>query len=378
MTSPNPLTIIYPAPSPHAVDFFQAIHENPAFDLEVLYCADRLVERDTWPSPKGNFRHEILPHRRLPGMGEFGIWNPGLIGQVSARLKQGRIFALGGGYTMPSVAAAMLYLNWRKATWYYFSEKPGMSSSGWKSVFRNFWLKVCLRGVTGILAHGPLAAQSYHALGFSTAKIHEIPYYMNADEFRAIPREPRSDQTIRFLYCGRLLNWKGLDWMLDAFALLPNGCSWTLDIVGDGPERSRLEKKILTMNLPQIHFRGSVPWDERVSQFAQHDVLLMTSWNEGWGMVVMEALASGMAVIGTQTAGSVAAYIRHGVNGFQVEAGDSTALAKLLEHCARHPPQTREIGLRGRHSVANWTPRLGAELMRRIVSSEFGETAHAA
>lgn len=94
----------------------------------------------------------------------------------------------------------------------------------------------------------------------------------------------------RFLFVGRLSPEKNIDFLLEIFAQLPE---FTLTVAGSGPMESKLKSKA-TQN---ITFAGHIPNDEIGALYDGHDVLLLPSLIEPWGLVVEEAVYHGMPVI---------------------------------------------------------------------------------
>lgn len=98
----------------------------------------------------------------------------------------------------------------------------------------------------------------------------------------------------RFVVIGRLVPEKRVDLLIQALSAIQE--PWQLDVVGDGPDRARLEEMVCTLRVrPRVHFAGSVA-DVRPF-LASADVCLFASREEGQGMVVLEAAAAGVPVI---------------------------------------------------------------------------------
>jgi glycosyltransferase involved in cell wall biosynthesis len=118
-----------------------------------------------------------------------------------------------------------------------------------------------------------------------------------AEELGALPI--REGSPVRFLSLGRLRHLKGFELSLRAFALFkpqfPTSEYW---IVGDGPERSRLEKLAQNLELTgKVRFWGMVPRSEALAKLADCDVLVHPSLHESGGWVCSEAMAAGRPVV---------------------------------------------------------------------------------
>jgi glycosyltransferase involved in cell wall biosynthesis len=155
-------------------------------------------------------------------------------------------------------------------------------------------------------------------------------------------REP--SDTLKILYVGRLIPVKRVQDLVAAALSLPDSLSWELRVVGDGPERSRLES--LAEGDRRITFAGAVEYVRLGKFFAESDVFVLPSSFEPWGLVVNEALGYGLYVIATEAVGAAHDLIAEGVNGRIVAAGDVRGLTSALMDsslvaCRRPtPPQT--------------------------------------
>src|SRR5213083_10767 len=132
---------------------------------------------------------------------------------------------------------------------------------------------------------------------------------------------------------GRLVPQKGLDTLLQALAL-QRGLKWRLTIVGDGPERERLEARASELRLAaRVRWTGGLPSDQVANLWPDRDVLVQPSraqdnWRETNGHVLIEAMANEVAVLGTDS-GVIPELI--GDAGIVVPNGDVAALSAALE-----------------------------------------------
>ena len=148
------------------------------------------------------------------------------------------------------------------------------------------------------------------------------------------PHEPQHvpHEGLAIGFVGRLVHNKGLDNLLQALALL-RGAKWRLFIVGDGPERERLEELASELRLAaRVRWTGGLPGDQVASLWPDLDVLVQPSrardnWRETNGHVLIEAMANEVAVLGTDS-GVIPELI--GDAGIVVRAGDVAALADAL------------------------------------------------
>lgn len=109
---------------------------------------------------------------------------------------------------------------------------------------------------------------------------------------------------VRFAFVGRLVDWKGVDLLLEALAALRATPSVELEVFGDGPERPGLTALAAHLGLAErVRFHGFVPQEETARQLRELDGLVLPSLYECGGAVVLEAMASGIPVIATRWGG---------------------------------------------------------------------------
>ncbi len=158
------------------------------------------------------------------------------------------------------------------------------------------------------------------------------------------------------VFLGRLVSSKGAHVLIQAMALIKaSGLELKLTIIGDGPEREGLENLARDLGVhDQTFFTGPIPTDEVARILSEHKVLVVPSiWNEGFGVVALEGIASGCVVIGSDSGGLPEAI---GKCGLVVRTDDAEALAVAVrrvftetnlmatlrsnapDHLARHTP----------------------------------------
>jgi len=187
--------------------------------------------------------------------------------------------------------------------------------------------------------------------------------------FTATPdRLPECDRVvkgIRVLWAGRMLRLKRVDTLIKAFPqFLREQPDATLTLVGDGPERKRLEQlasKLLAAGSYQ--FLPSMPNPEILELMRRHHIYVLPSnAYEGWGAVMNEAMAEGCAVIASNASGAASSLIRHGENGLLFASGDWKRLGELL--CELGGDELRRIRLaqNGQDTITKcWSPTVAAE-----------------
>ncbi|HHV65391.1 MAG TPA: glycosyltransferase family 4 protein [Peptococcaceae bacterium] len=164
---------------------------------------------------------------------------------------------------------------------------------------------------------------------------------------------------IRILSVANLKKTKGLDLNIKALATLSSkypGLRYY--IVGDGEERENLEDLVAKLNFKQkVVFLGKLTHSETMAQMAAADIFSLPSWQEGFGVVYIEAMAQGIPVIGVKGEG-IEDVIKHGENGLLVEPCNVEDLTNALDLLLSNPAYASRLAQAGRETVINgftWT-----------------------
>lgn len=149
-----------------------------------------------------------------------------------------------------------------------------------------------------------------------------------------------------------LINRKGIDLNLKAFALLINKYSdLKYQIIGDGPEKNRLKKLAADLGINnRVEFLGRLAHKEVLKHMAKADIFSLPSWNEGFGVVYIEAMVQGKPVIGCKGEG-IEDFVEHGKTGMLVEPKDVDSLVQTIDYLLSNPDEARAMGERARKLV---------------------------
>jgi glycosyltransferase involved in cell wall biosynthesis len=155
---------------------------------------------------------------------------------------------------------------------------------------------------------------------------------------------------------------KGIRILLDAMQhLLPDYPDTLLLVGGAGEDQETLVRQALALGIAdRVVFVGPVqdPYDF----YRRLDVFVLPSLDEGFGLVLLEAMATGVPVIGTRV-GGVPEILTHGVNGWLVEPGDPVALAAGIRTLWADPSLRRQVAEEGRRTAVHFdATKAAAEL----------------
>jgi colanic acid/amylovoran biosynthesis glycosyltransferase len=140
---------------------------------------------------------------------------------------------------------------------------------------------------------------------------------------------------IRFVAVGRLTPEKGQIGLVDAFArVIGSGLDAELFLLGEGPERSRIEQRIRDTSLGgRFQLLGRAPEAQTLGAIASADVFVLSSFMEGLPVVLLEAMALGIPVIAPALAG-IPELVRHAETGLLFTVGDWMDLAASMKRLA--------------------------------------------
>jgi len=175
------------------------------------------------------------------------------------------------------------------------------------------------------------------------------------------------------LALGRVVEKKGFDLLLEAFAVMdPGRRSADLVIAGAGPALESLRARAAALGVAgQVHFPGRLSRDEVTGAMAGATLFVMPSRLEPFGIVVLEAWKAGTAVVAT-VRGGPPEFVHGGRDGVLVDPFDTAAFAAALELLLDDPARRRAIALAGHQRVREFGWPTIAERYRQLYAGATG------
>jgi glycosyltransferase involved in cell wall biosynthesis len=191
-----------------------------------------------------------------------------------------------------------------------------------------------------------------------------IPMGIDTDRFTPGDRSPELvrrhalGDLFTVLFVGRLTADKGvLDLLRALEGLKAAGAEFRALVIGDGDQAPELQKYVVESDLQgEVHLPGWVDSADLPAYYRTADVFVgpsvvgETGWQEALGLVFVEALATGIPVIATDT-GGIGDVVEHGVTGFLVEQCSPEQILERLQQLRRDPELRSELGRKGRALV---------------------------
>lgn len=244
--------------------------------------------------------------------------------------------------------------------WVDLLSKP--LSSLWKKVNGN---------LTGRIAVSKVAAS--YAAKFFPGSYHIIPNGIDLGRFNRQAPEILAfkDGKLNFLFVGRLDKRKGVDYLLAAFRMVSERLSAVrLIIVGEGPEGGQAKRFVRQNKLDKVEFVGMVSDKDLPSYYATADIFCSPATHgESFGIVLLEAMATGLPVVAFDNPGYRAFFPKHALS-FLVFNKSSPALAQALLVLASDKRLRGDLGRKNYQYAKQFSwEKVGGEILKYYQSS---------
>lgn len=167
-------------------------------------------------------------------------------------------------------------------------------------------------------------------------RISVIANGVDTEMFSPRPSRPTGDGPLRVITAAQLIERKGLRHLIAALSLRES-----LTICGTGPQEAELRSLAVSLQAP-VHFAGAVKPEDMPGRLADSDIFVLPSLQEGLPLALLEAMASGLAMIATPV-GGIPSVLREGENALLVEPGRPAAIREALDRL-RDPLLRERLG----------------------------------
>jgi len=334
MTNPHAVVEITNILPPYRVPLYRKLDALDGIDLTVLLLSESEPTRD-WRPPKDDlgFDYHYLPgptlELPLPGGRHRTHLNTSVVRQILDRDPEVLVL---GGYAHISFWLAWIAARLR-STPLVLRNGTTLASSGSTDGWRGLAKSRFLKGFDAHVTYGTAASSYLLELGVQPERIYAGYNTVDMEFFRGQwhrnrgLRRERDDVDVSFLFVGRYLKKKGIDDLLAAAGRLETelerrGLAGELRFVGHGPLGERIDARRSEAGSLTIVNRGFVEPEKLPREYARADCLILPSREEPWGLVVNEALACGLTVIGSSAVGCAPDLLLPHWNGYLFTAGN--------------------------------------------------------
>ncbi len=271
-----------------------------------------------------------------------------------------------GARSLLAVLYGKVFRSCRVVVWVNVSEHTEKARGRLRPRLRR-WL---LRHSDAILVGGQSGARYLERFGVSPETVVRAPYTV-VRPAQPFAERALDDATARLLYVGQLIERKGLLPFFDVLA------DWGRDhpdrevelrLAGDGPLRRRLERAVMPANVT-LRFLGNVAYRDLPDLYAQAHIFCFPSLADEWGVVVNEALAAGLPVLGSVYSQAVEELVEEGRTGWCFRPDEPHGAYGALDRALRAPPgELARMGAAGWEAVARLAPDVVVDDIVEVLS----------
>lgn len=250
--------------------------------------------------------------------------------------------------------------------------QASMGFSKLRLLFELWLMRMLIDKADAVVAVSKAVSDDMKGLLGPKLDVHVIYNPVISSDFDGLSRQPvqwpwEDLDYPTIVFVGRLVKVKRLDVLLNAFAMCIQTSQAKLLIIGDGPEAGRAVELARDLNLGEMckfvgHQDNPFPW------IREADLLVLSSDSEGFGLVLVEAMACGIQVVSTDCPHGPAEILGNGEYGRLVRMGDAEALAIAMRESLQFPlvsedkltARAAEFGVD--HAVSQYNNLLGSVL----------------
>jgi glycosyltransferase involved in cell wall biosynthesis len=346
------------APSPYNGFLFRSLTNALDADLTIHFIRLTL-DSHPWQRPAlDGFSWKVFDRRFLA---DWSFVRSALI------TRRRDVFVIGGWYEMTTQLALSLCT----APFVVWSDTPNLTSRRHpaKALLRAHWLRWVFGRAAYVMGTGQPALDAFAQMGCPTEKLVNFPYYVDLDEFR--PAARRDDREVVFLSSGRLHRDKGFDVALCALAKAyrATGARFRYRLAGVGPAQTELESLASELGIRDlVEFLGWMEPADLPDFYRSGTVLIHPARAEPYGVSVLEAMASGLPVLGSTATGAAVDRVVPGANGLLHVADDVDTLAGQVQSFLNNRLLAGEMGGKARATAEQWPVERAVSDLERLLA----------
>ncbi len=241
-----------------------------------------------------------------------------------------------------------------------------------RGIIRTALRRVLIRMADGIVVNGESGARYLHTFRMADDKIFRVPYSIDNSAFSFTSHTYGEVNPYRLLFTGQFVPRKGLIQFFSAMARFGHKYPdqqvefW---LVGDGPVRESLELFNLPHNI-STRFLGKVTYEELPKIYSQASIYVFPSLADEWGVVVNEAMASGLPVLGSIYSQAVETLCEEGKTGWLFCPDDPDNMLEALERAmASTPEKLDQMRIHCVEKIKYLSPELLADRFREAIEA---------
>jgi len=246
-----------------------------------------------------------------------------------------------------------------------------------RGIFRKLLRRAILRGVDFFSYNGPSCKRYLKSLGVKEEKLFHFPYCIDPEAVSSAPKTFDASSVRTLLYCGAMSSRKGI------LQFAKTGRAWCeknaddnvrLNIAGAGELRDEIAE--LSSEKFTINFLGNCNQAELRQAYQDADVCVFPTLADEWGLVPIEAMSSGLPVLGSIHAQSVEACVVEGENGWVFNPDSDQEMEAAFERCMKTSPEKLAVmSIAAKDAVVHVSPAFSANEACRMISMIASNTS---
>jgi glycosyltransferase involved in cell wall biosynthesis len=343
--------LISNVPQPYRIPLFNELNrkfKEKDIEFKIVFAAKGYKRRRfNLDFTEMEFDYEILNSPKINfGNIERTFFTYAGINRLISRYKPDKIIVLGFSIATIKIWLRSFFHKIEYIIWSGAIDFPGRLDS----FLRKFERKLLISRASAYVAYGSKAKEYLVKMGAPAEKIfiaiNTIDTKFFNDETSKIKSLLRKTEQTHFIYIGYLVPRKNVNKLIEVIELVAQSRNdFVLDILGDGSERDDLEKMTARKRLSEvIKFHGFIQKANLPEFLASSACFLFQTDFDVWGLVVNEAMASGVPVLSSINAGATYDLIINGKTGFIVDYNNKKDVVQKINTILDNPKLTESMG----------------------------------
>jgi glycosyltransferase involved in cell wall biosynthesis len=346
---------------PYTSVLLRALHAVPEVDLHVYYVTPTMSTHPWEADPEPGL--QARTYRKRLGLD----WS-----LLSLSTRDPAAYFVVGGWNEPTMQSILSLRRLRGLPYAIWTDTPDLhwlKRSRLKTALRSAWLGWIFAGAHRVMGTGQPALEALEAMGCAPEKLVNLPYFIDVGRYHPCQQVGRRSPLI-LGSAGQLAPRKDLGTALAALGRLyrEGHRDWRYRLVGVGPEEAKLRALAREWAIDrQVEFTSWLNGPQLLDFYRDTDILLHPCEWEPYGVVVLEAMATGIAVICSDRTCAALDRVVHGENGLIHRTWDAEHLADQIRSLLAHPERIGELGAAARASAEAWPVSRGVEAVRAVL-----------
>ena len=346
------VALIHNIIAPYRVPLFEALARHPVIDLQVYFCAKTYKIRRWDVLEPDTYSYKVLPGITVEVSSMTYHINPSILIDLVGNQYDCVILGGSADFTTQlsffvSKALKLPVILWSEAV-------EGVETSLARLI--DPLTRYIIKSADALIVPGTLSRDFHIKRGAPAQKVFVAPNIVNVDTFftrSSAYKEQRAQlkddlhlgKNAIVLFVGQLIQRKGVEFLVRAFAKLKRECeNVTLIVVGDGELKPELNQIVLNEDITNIIFTGWISEEEKIAYYAIADLFVLPTLSDLCPLVINEAMACALPVVSTTAAGCARDMIINGENGFIVQPRNVDALYEAMRPIVQDNKLRQKMG----------------------------------